>query len=66
MSLRRLGVVGEPLPPMAPLAGGVSSETWRIDLPHEPVVAKRALPRLQVEAPWDAPLERDPSSRRRG
>jgi hypothetical protein len=36
----------------------VSSEVWRVDLAWGPVCVKRALPRLQVAAVWDAPLER--------
>jgi aminoglycoside phosphotransferase (APT) family kinase protein len=58
VSLRRLGVIGDCLPPMTPLCGGVSSEVWRLDLDDGPVCVKRALPRLRVEAVWDAPVER--------
>lgn len=59
-ALRRLGL----LPPTAtarftPLAGGVSSDIWRIDLPAGPVCVKRALPRLKVAADWHAPIERN-------
>lgn len=57
-ALRRLGLVGDRLPPMAPLTGGVSSDIWRVDLPGGPVCAKRALARLKVAATWQAPLER--------
>jgi len=57
-SLRRLGLIGQALPPMRPLTGGVSSEVWRVDLPSGPVCVKRALPRLNVTALWEAPLER--------
>jgi tRNA A-37 threonylcarbamoyl transferase component Bud32 len=57
-SLRRLGLIGADVPPMRPLGGGVSSEVWRIELPSGPVCVKRALPRLNVAALWEAPVER--------
>jgi aminoglycoside phosphotransferase (APT) family kinase protein len=41
------------------LAGGVSSDIWRIDLPDGPICIKRALPKLRVEADWQAPVERN-------
>ena len=55
-----LGVLDErrPLPPMAALAGGVSSEIWRIELPSGAVVAKQALAQLRVAGTWRAPVER--------
>lgn len=55
-----LGVLDElgPRPAMHPLAGGVSSEIWRIDLPAGPVVAKQALAQLRVAGTWLAPVER--------
>lgn len=46
-------------PAMTPLAGGVSSDIWRVDLPDGPVCVKRALPRLKVAALWEAPVERN-------
>ncbi|MDR3530807.1 MAG: aminoglycoside phosphotransferase family protein [Rhodopila sp.] len=42
-----------------PLAGGVSSDIWRIDLPTGPICIKRALPKLRVNADWQAPVERN-------
>ncbi len=42
-----------------PLAGGVSSDIWRIDLPHRTLCLKRALPKLKVTADWYAPIERN-------
>ncbi len=58
--LRRLDLVGSgETPPMVPLSGGVSSDIWRVDLPQGPVCVKRALPRLKVEALWEAPVERN-------
>ena len=41
------------------LAGGVSSDIWRVDLRTGPVVVKRALPRLRVAQVWEAPVERN-------
>ena len=58
-ALRELGLVGsEPLTG-TPLAGGVSSDIWRIDTSRGPVCAKRALPKLRVTADWRAPIERN-------
>jgi aminoglycoside phosphotransferase (APT) family kinase protein len=43
-----------------PLAGGVSSDIWRIALPgHGVVCVKRALPKLKVAADWQAPVARN-------
>ena len=59
-ALRRMGLVrARALPRMTPLAGGVSSDIWRVDLPDGPVCVKRALPRLKVDAVWEAPVERN-------
>lgn len=41
------------------LAGGVSSDIWRIDLPRRSVCVKRALPKLRVGADWFAPVSRN-------
>jgi Phosphotransferase enzyme family len=57
-SLRRLGLITGDLPVMRPLTGGVSSEVWLVEGPDGPVCVKRALPRLNVAAVWDAPVER--------
>lgn len=43
---------------LTPLAGGVSSDIWRIDLPAGPVCIKRALAKLKVAADWRVPVER--------
>jgi Ser/Thr protein kinase RdoA (MazF antagonist) len=58
-ALRELGLAdrGERLTG-APLAGGVSSDIWRIDTARGPVCAKRALAQLRVAADWRAPVER--------
>ena len=59
--LRAMGL----LPPGAvaegePLAGGVSSDIWRVALPDRgPVCVKRALPKLKVAADWRAPTSRN-------
>ncbi|QCD60216.1 phosphotransferase family protein [Streptomyces hawaiiensis] len=43
----------------SPLAGGVSSDLWRVDLPGRSVCVKRALARLRVAADWQAPVSRN-------
>jgi len=52
------------VPACEPLAGGVSSDIWRVELPGGPVVVKRALPRLRVAQLWEAPVERNRYERR--
>jgi aminoglycoside phosphotransferase (APT) family kinase protein len=47
------------LPRLVPLAGGVSSDVFRADLPSGAVCVKRALPKLKVAADWRAPVERN-------
>ena len=43
-----------------PLAGGVSSDIYRVDLSGgRSVCVKRALPKLKVAADWRAPVERN-------
>ncbi|MER6154169.1 aminoglycoside phosphotransferase family protein [Streptomyces sp. NPDC001868] len=42
-----------------PLAGGVSSDLWRVDLPGRSLCVKRALARLRVAADWRAPVSRN-------
>ncbi|MFI6375602.1 phosphotransferase family protein [Streptomyces sp. NPDC050546] len=42
-----------------PLAGGVSSDLWRVDLPGRSLCVKRALARLKVAADWEAPVSRN-------
>lgn len=46
-------------PAWTPLAGGVSSDIWRVDLPGRSLCVKRALPQLKVARPWHAPIERN-------
>ncbi len=59
-ALIRLGLLsaGEPVT-LAPLAGGVSSDIWRVDLPSGAVCVKRAFARLKVSQVWEAPVERN-------
>ena len=59
--LRRAGL-GAPQG-VQPLAGGVSSDIWRVDLAEGttagPICVKRALPRLRVAQLWEAPIARN-------
>ncbi|MGH6981595.1 MAG: phosphotransferase family protein [Stellaceae bacterium] len=58
-ALRAMGLLppGE-TPRLTPLAGGVSSEIWRVDLARGPICLKRALAKLRTERDWFAPVER--------
>jgi aminoglycoside phosphotransferase (APT) family kinase protein len=59
-SLLRLGLIApEDSPRCAPLAGGVSSDIWRIDHGEYCWCLKRALPQLKVEQVWKAPVDRN-------
>ncbi len=58
-ALRELGLADTAPLRGQPLAGGVSSDIWRIDTGNGPVCAKRALARLRVAADWRAPIERN-------
>ena len=40
------------------MAGGVSSDVFRLQTADGPVCVKRALPKLRVAADWRAPVER--------
>jgi len=51
-------------PRAVPLAGGVSSDIWRIDCDDGPICVKRALARLRVAQLWEAPVERNVFERR--
>jgi aminoglycoside phosphotransferase (APT) family kinase protein len=58
--LARQGLAPEGHAPSGtPLAGGVSSDIWRIDLPGRRLCVKRALPQLRVGATWFAPVSRN-------
>jgi tRNA A-37 threonylcarbamoyl transferase component Bud32 len=45
-------------PALERLAGGVSSDVYRLNGPDGPVCVKRALAKLRVAADWRAPVER--------
>jgi tRNA A-37 threonylcarbamoyl transferase component Bud32 len=59
--LRQAGLLAaaDPDPVLTPLAGGVSSDLWRADLPTGPVCVKSALPQLRVARMWLAPTSRN-------
>jgi aminoglycoside phosphotransferase (APT) family kinase protein len=59
-SLRHMGLLkaGEPAR-FTPLAGGVSSDICLVEADGRRFCVKRALPRLKVEALWEAPVERN-------
>jgi aminoglycoside phosphotransferase (APT) family kinase protein len=59
--LRAMGLLpDDAVPEGEPLAGGVSSDIWRIILPSgDALCAKRALPKLKVAADWRAPIVRN-------
>ena len=58
--LARLGLMarGEDLR-LVPLAGGVSSDIFRVEAGGRVFAVKRALPKLKVAADWRAPVERN-------
>jgi aminoglycoside phosphotransferase (APT) family kinase protein len=59
-SLRRLGLVAPDAdPPAEPLAGGVSSDIWRVTTGGRELCVKRALAQLKVAQEWRAPVERN-------
>ena len=41
------------------LSGGVSSDIWKVETGNRIFCVKKALPKLQVEADWFAPVERN-------
>lgn len=57
--LRADGVVRSAAARLTPLAGGVSSEIYRVDDGEESFVVKRALPKLTVAADWFADPRRN-------
>ncbi len=59
-ALRAAGVIGATEPArLVPLAGGVSSDIWRLEADGRTLCVKRALPRLKVAAEWCVPVERN-------
>jgi aminoglycoside phosphotransferase (APT) family kinase protein len=58
-ALRGMGLVGlREAVRLTPLAGGVSCDVYLAEWDGRRAVAKRALPKLRVEADWRAPAER--------
>ena len=61
-ALRQLGLLkSDQDARWTPLAGGVSSDIWRVEWPGKTVCVKRARPKLAVAAEWLAPVERNAS-----
>jgi aminoglycoside phosphotransferase (APT) family kinase protein len=59
-SLRAMGLVETAQEPrFEALAGGVSSDIWRVDTARGPICVKRARPRLAVAADWCVPVDRN-------
>ena len=59
-ALRAGGVIGAAeAARLVPLAGGVSSDIWRLETGGRALCVKRALPRLKVAAEWRVPVERN-------
>ncbi len=59
-SLQKMGLAErDEEPDYVALAGGVSSDIWRVDLQRGSVCVKRALPKLRVQMDWYAPVERN-------
>ncbi|MDP6952056.1 MAG: aminoglycoside phosphotransferase family protein [Alphaproteobacteria bacterium] len=59
-ALRTMGLVDQAQESrFEPLAGGVSSDIWRVDTPRGPICVKRARPRLAVAADWCVPVARN-------
>jgi len=58
--LRQAGLITDPRTvSVAPLAGGVSSDIWRVETPVACYCVKQARERLKVAAEWHAPVERN-------
>lgn len=58
-ALRAGGFLAEgAAPDVSPLAGGVSSDVFRLEAVGGPVCVKRSLAKLRVAADWRAPVER--------
>ena len=59
-ALVRGGLVGNPAEAgFEALAGGVSSDIWKVTTPTRSFCVKRALAKLKVAADWQAPVERN-------
>jgi aminoglycoside phosphotransferase (APT) family kinase protein len=59
-ALVRGGLLGDPAEAgFEALAGGVSSDIWKVTTPTRTFCVKRALAKLKVAADWQAPVERN-------
>lgn len=59
-ALVRSGLLGDPAEAgFEALAGGVSSDIWKVATPTRTFCVKRALAKLKVAADWTAPVERN-------
>jgi tRNA A-37 threonylcarbamoyl transferase component Bud32 len=56
-TVARCGICAAPVH-AGPVAGGVSSDVWRVQVGDQAVCVKRALPKLKVDGDWFAPVER--------
>lgn len=57
--IAQLGLTADTTFEIEPLAGGVSSDIYRVSAPGKMFVVKRALPQLRVADEWRAPVERN-------
>jgi Ser/Thr protein kinase RdoA (MazF antagonist) len=57
--LREAGITDGVPASFTALAGGVSSDIWKVDVGDRTVCVKRALRRLKVQADWTVPVERN-------
>lgn len=59
-ALRHGGLIGDAAAAdFEALAGGVSSDIWKVTVPARTFCVKRALAKLKVAADWSAPVERN-------
>jgi aminoglycoside phosphotransferase (APT) family kinase protein len=59
-ALQRAGLIGDATQAsFEAMKGGVSSDIWKVSTPSRTFCVKRALPKLKVEADWQAPVDRN-------
>ena len=59
-SMQMAGLLEEPAEAnFSILTGGVASEIWKVETSKKSYCVKRALSKLNVEAEWYAPIERN-------
>lgn len=59
-SLARMNLIApHERPAITPLAGGVSSDIWKVETARGPIAIKRARAQLKVAQEWYAPVERN-------